>query len=115
MSQEGMWQKSKKYWGYRFLKEGHGGLYEKENIFAKLIWISAWSDYRVFYNNNNFIDMGGRILFAAIFVIVWIIQYTIVRHTIKKMNENLHRGVGEGDFTYFLYILLYAVEHIISK
>ncbi|MCM1047930.1 MAG: DUF3021 domain-containing protein [Clostridiales bacterium] len=31
-------------------------------------------------------------IFAAIFVIVWIIQYTIFRHTIKKMNENLHRG-----------------------
>ncbi|MCM1264353.1 MAG: DUF3021 domain-containing protein, partial [Butyrivibrio sp.] len=31
-------------------------------------------------------------IFAGIFVVVWIIQYTIVRHTIKKMNENLHRG-----------------------
>lgn len=31
-------------------------------------------------------------IFAVIFVIVWIIQYTIVRHTINKMNENLHRG-----------------------
>lgn len=31
-------------------------------------------------------------IFAGIFVVVWIIQYTIVRHTIRKMNENLHRG-----------------------
>lgn len=35
-------------------------------------------------------------IFALIFVIIWIVQYTVIRHNIRKMNETLHRRRGGG-------------------
>lgn len=30
-------------------------------------------------------------MFACIYAVIWIVQYTIIRHHIKKLNETLHQ------------------------
>lgn len=54
-------------------------------IMMPIAYITFWMEHSL----KGFLSYFG--IFALIFAIVWIIQYTIGRHNVKKMNEALHR------------------------
>lgn len=63
-------------------------------VMLPVAYITHWMEHSL---KGAFSYFG---VFVLIFVIIWIVQYTIIRHNIRKMNETLHRrrsgGHGQG-------------------
>ncbi len=54
-------------------------------IMIPIAYVTFWMEHSL----KGVLSYFG--IFALIFVIVWIIQYTVGKHNIKKMNKALHR------------------------
>lgn len=53
-------------------------------LMMPIAYITYWMEHSV----KGVLSYFG--MFVCIYAIIWIVQYTIVRHHIKKMNETLH-------------------------
>lgn len=57
-------------------------------IMMPIAYFTYWMEHSVI----GFLSYFG--IFVLIFVVIWIIQFAIAKHNVKKMNENLHKTNG---------------------
>ncbi len=54
-------------------------------IMMPIAYLTYWMEHSVI----GFLSYFG--VFALIFIVIWIIQFIIGKHSVKKMNENLYK------------------------
>lgn len=59
-------------------------------IMMPVAYVTYWMDH----SPEGFLSYFG--IFATIFAVLWVVQYTVGRHNVRKMNEALHKKQG-GD------------------
>lgn len=59
-------------------------------IVAVIMMPIAYLLYWMEHSMQGFISYFG--IFILIFIVIWVIQFTIGRHTVKKMNANLRQA-----------------------
>lgn len=71
----------------------HWNLVKQTGIYFLIVSIVmmpiAYFTYWMEHSLNGFLSYFG--IFALVFIIVWIVQFMIGRHNVRKMNENLHK------------------------
>lgn len=60
-------------------------------IMMPVAYVTYWMDH----SPEGFLSYFG--IFATIFAVVWVIQYTVGRRNVRKMNEALHKKQGGDD------------------
>ncbi len=57
-------------------------------VMLPIAYFSYWMEHSI----TGFFSYFG--IFALIFVFIWMIQFSIAKHNVRKMNENLHHTKG---------------------
>ncbi len=60
-------------------------------IMLPIAYVSYWMEHTI----AGFLSYLG--IFALIFAFVWMVQFMIGKHNVRKMNENLHNVTGWKD------------------
>lgn len=60
-------------------------------IMLPIAYLAYWMEHSL----KGFLIYFG--IFAAIFVLTWIVQYLIIRRNIRKMNENIQKNRSGSD------------------
>lgn len=55
-------------------------------IMMPIAYLSYWMEHSI----KGFLSYAG--IFVLIFIIIWVIQFTIGKYTVKKMNANLYKS-----------------------
>lgn len=61
-------------------------------IISLIMMPVAYAAYWMEHSAAGFLRYFG--IFALIFVLIWLVEFIIGRHNVKKMNENLHKTGG---------------------
>lgn len=60
-------------------------------IMLPIAYLTYWMEHSLI----GFISYFG--IFILIFAFIWIVEFIIIKHNIKKMNENLHNSKENAD------------------